>query len=199
MLTLSEIWIYPVKSLGGIRVDCAKVLGKGLEYDRRYMLVDENHQFMTQRFMPEMARFKLAFGVDNFRISHNEDTLEIPKSFDGNGSEDTYSIWADTVQGRELGDKFNSWFSEKLNLKCKLIYFPEDSARMVDQNYAVGGEQVSLADGYPFLIIGQSSVDDLNRRLDEAVPMNRFRPNFVFKGGAPYEEDSWRNFKIGAN
>jgi hypothetical protein len=83
-------------------------------------------------------------------------------------------------------------------MACRLVYFPEENSRPVDPRYKVNGEQVSLADAYPFLIIGQSSFEDLNSKLQEPVPMNRFRPNFVFTGGKPFEEDTWRNFSIGS-
>ena len=80
---------------------------------------------------------------------------------------------------------------------CRLVYFPEVNQRPVDEKYRIENDQVSLADGYPYLIIGQSSLDDLNSKLTNPLPMNRFRPNFVFTGGKPFEEDNWRNFAIG--
>jgi uncharacterized protein len=94
---------------------------------------------------------------------------------------------------------FETLTAKHLQMNCKLVYFPESNPRAVDPNYKVNDEHVSLADAYPFLIIGQSSLDDLNSKLPEPLPMNRFRPNFVFTGGEPYEEDLWRNFSIGSN
>jgi uncharacterized protein YcbX len=77
-----------------------------------------------------------------------------------------------------------------------MVYQPFESKRLIDQKYAKENELVSFADGYPFLIIGQSSLDDLNLRLDEPLPMNRFRPNIVFTGGEPYQEDKMNRFKV---
>jgi len=198
-LRLSEIWIYPIKSLGGIRLTSAKVLEKGLRFDRRFMLVDEYGKFMTQRVHPTMALFKLSDLNDQFSVSHEADSLTIPAVPVLHGDGKVVQVWDDAVQAVEVGEEYNQWFSDRLKLKCKLVFFPEENARAVDPRYMVNNEHVSLADAYPLLIIGQRSLDDLNTRLAEPVPMNRFRPNLVFTGGEPYEEDTWREFTIGKN
>ena len=196
-LILSEIWIYPIKSLGGIRLEAANVLPKGLQYDRRWMLVDENGIFMTQRVHPTMALFKVSWEQSQFVITYKESSINLTlNSLSANASEQV-KIWNDTVHGVEVSPEHNAWFSEKLGVPCRLIYFPEENPRPVDPEYNVNKENVSLADGYPFLIIGQCSLNNLNSRLGNAIPMNRLRPNFVFSGGEPHEEDSWRNFSIG--
>lgn len=197
-LRLSEIWIYPIKGLGGIRLKSAKVFPKGLQYDRRFMLVDENGIFMTQRILPTMALFKVSLIGDQLFIHFNNEFINVPVTPPGQLGK-TVQIWDDTVTAHEVGENFNEWFSSRLSLNCKLVYFPESNPRPVDPKYKVNDEHVSLADAYPFLIIGQSSLDDLNDRLKETLPMNRFRPNFVFTGGTPFEEDTWRNFSIGSN
>lgn len=198
-LRLTEIWIYPVKSLGGIRLKDAAVLNKGLQYDRRYMLVDEHNQFITQRSVHELALFKLSFSKEGFVVSFKEDKIELPFRPEQIDAPTSVAIWDDQVQAAEVGPKFNDWFSKHLKFNCRLVYFPEENERLVDRDFVSGDEQVSFADGYPYLIVGQSSLDDLNSKLDEPVPMNRFRPNFVFEGAEPFEEDSWVNFTIGAN
>ncbi len=199
MLQLSEIWIYPIKSMGGIRLKNAKVAEKGLENDRRWMLVDEQNIFITQRVHPIMALFKLSRKNENFIIRFKEDSIELPISFVAEGPEMKTTIWDDEVLTREVGARFSKWFSEKMDIACKLVVFPESNKRPVDAKYSINSEQVSLSDGYPILIIGQSSLDDLNSRLDSPVPMNRFRPNLVFLGGQPCEEDAWKYFSIGSN
>jgi uncharacterized protein len=205
-LTLTEIWVYPIKSLGGIRQNNARVFEKGLQHDRRWMLVDENSTFMTQRTFPEMALFKLAINGDDLTITfkNNNNEREHPSiilntNIPALGQVTSSVIWNDIVQTVEVDSQISQWFSEKLQIPCKLVSFPELNPRPVDPQYKVNNEHVSLADAYPFLIIGQSSLDDLNGRLSSPVPMNRFRPNFVFSGGEPFEEDQWRNFRIGNN
>ncbi len=192
---ISGIWIYPVKSLGGIRMSSAKVLPKGLEHDRRWMLVDEQLRFMTQREYPAMALFRLEYNDNGFTIQYDGDSIQLP--FEASSQEITATIWNDAVTVQEVSPQHSEWFSKKLGTHCKLVAFPEKNQRNIDIAYAHNGEQVSLADGYPVLIIGQASLDDLNSRLDKPVPMDRFRPNLVFTGGEPYEEDSWKDFSIG--
>lgn len=200
-LKLTEIWIYPIKSLGGIRLEKTKVLEKGLQYDRRWMLVDETGKFMTQRILPEMALLKLTINNEQLTITHSQkkETHSIPLKPTASTPEKEVIIWDDTVKAFEVSKETSTWFSSMLNMPCKLVYFPEENERAVDNRYAHNNENVSLADGYPFLIIGEASLQDLNNRLEKPVPMNRFRPNFVFSGGQPFEEDNWKEFLIGDN
>ncbi len=198
-LALTEIWVYPIKSLGGIQLQRAKIFGKGLELDRRWMLVDENNTFLTQRVLPLMALFKLSRHADLLHIDFRGETISFNINAKPEGPELKTRIWDDEVEVIETNAHLSSWFAGKLNMKCRLVAFPENNVRAVDPRYKVNDEHVSLADAYPFLIIGQSSLDDLNARLPAPVPMNRFRPNFVFTGGQPFEEDSWREFTIGQN
>jgi len=197
-LKLTQIWIYPIKSLGGISLPSAVVKEKGLEYDRRLMLVDETDTAMTQRVFPKMALFKSSIDKGILTITHHQHSLKLDLKKPPLSNPTTVNIWNDVVSAFELNGSYNEWFSELLESPCRLVYFPEENSRPVDPRYEVNHEQVSLADAYPFLIIGQSSLDDLNSRLTESVPMNRFRPNFVFTGGEPFEEDTWRKFSIGA-
>lgn len=203
-LILSEIWIYPVKSLGGIRLTSAKVMGKGLPYDRRWMLVDENNVFMTQRIYPKMALFKPA--IDNKRLTitkknaiNGQSSVSLDIDAQPLGATFACKIWDDVVNVWEVNPSISEWFSMQLGVACKLVSFPEENPRPVDPRHSVNNEHVSLADAYPFLIIGQSTLDNLNGKLKEALPMDRFRPNFVFTGGEPHEEDTWKEFSIGKN
>lgn len=198
-LVLTEIWIYPIKSMGGVSLLSSPVKAKGLEYDRRYMLVDAQGVFMTQRKVPSLALFKPTMTTSGFLISFKAGSITLPFAPEQSTQGLEVSIWDDRVMAFEVSDKVSKWFSERLKTTCKLVYFPEENTREVDRQYAGNGEQVSLADGYPFLIIGQSSLDALNSRMTETVPMNRFRPNFVFTGGESFEEDGWKDFMIGKN
>jgi len=198
MLILSEINIYPVKSLGGISLQSSEVEERGLKYDRRWVLVDETNTFFTQRDFPEMALIKVAIEKDGLRLQHKTKTVEpllIPFEFKHQKTEKVV-IWDDTVIAEFYNNNIDEWFSEILGIKCHLVKMPESTRRVVDQKYSEN-KIVSFADGYPFLIIGQSSLDDLNSRLDTPLPMNRFRTNFVFTGGKAFEEDHWKKFKIG--
>lgn len=198
---LQEIWIYPIKSLTGIALQKSQVLPKGLQYDRRWMLVDDSGKFLTQRTMPEMALFKVVLENEALVISnkntHEQDSIRLelnPQKFDKTM---TALIWNDQVEVLEVNEKYSTWFSKQLNINCKLVYFPESNTRDIDPDYAKNNEQVNLSDGYPILIIGQSSLDALNQKLDIPVSIHRFRPNFIFSNGSPHEEDNWKSFQIG--
>lgn len=197
MLTLSEINIYPVKSLAGISLRSAEVEERGLKYDRRWVLVDESNTFFTQRDFPEMALIKVTIESDGLHLQHkrkNLETLIVPFDFDHLRKEKVV-IWEDTVTGEFYNQAIDNWFSEIIGIKCHLVKMPESARRIIDETYAKN-KIVSFADAYPFLIIGQSSLDDLNSRMEVPLPMNRFRTNFVFTDGKPFEEDDWKKFKI---
>ncbi len=196
---LSEIWIYPLKSLGGIRLRSSRVLEKGLQYDRRWMLVDEDGKFMTQRVFPNMALFSTRLKDQALEVAHDNDSILIPLDRAETGASLMTTIWDDAVITQEVSPAISGWFTDHIGINCKLVSFPESNPRPVDPDFAPKPGHVSLADGYPLLIIGQASLDDLNKRLADPVPMNRFRPNLVFTGGEPYEEDGWKKFAIGKN
>jgi uncharacterized protein YcbX len=202
MLQLSEIWIYPVKSLGGIKLQEAKVTDRGLEHDRRWLLIDENGMFLSQREHPELALFQPEIIGDLLKITHRLqlETIQFPlhQSFSEAKPKIDVTVWEDSIQAYEVDLIVSDWFSKILGFSARLVYMPEESYRKVESKYAVTEADInSFSDGYPFLLIGQSSLDDLNSRLKEALPMNRFRPNFVFTGGEAYEEESWKEFSIG--
>jgi uncharacterized protein YcbX len=196
---LSEIWIYPVKGLGGIRLPSSRVMEKGLEFDRRWMLIDEEGMFMTQRTIPPLALFKPAFQGQSFQIQFGDDSIMLPFGLQIKDKPIQAVVWDDSVVVFEVSKEISAWFSAKLGMQCRLVWFPEENSRPVDPDYKIKDEQVSLADGYPLLIIGQTSLDELNERLAKPVPMNRFRPNLVFTGGDAHEEDSWKDFSVGKN
>jgi uncharacterized protein YcbX len=198
-LTLSEIWIYPVKSLGGIRLKSSVVLAKGLRYDRRWMLIDDQGNFMTQRTHPKMALFRQSIDEGQLSIRHQDRSIRLSFTHAVIDVPIETKVWDDSVKVMEVSKEHSEWFSESLSFPCRMVSFPEKNSRPVDARYNIDNDEVSLADGFPFLIIGEASLADLNRKLKNPLPMNRFRPNLVFMGGEAYEEDAWRAFRIGKN
>jgi uncharacterized protein YcbX len=143
-----------------------------------------------------LALIKLSQHDEGFILRYGNNELLLP--FNEHISDAIVAtIWDDTVEVFEVSKAHSAWFSDVLNMPCKLVFFPDDKPRPVDPDYALQHDHVSLADGYPILVIGQSSLDDLNSRMDVSIPMNRFRPNIVFEGGVAYEEDGWKQFEIG--
>lgn len=201
MYTLSELWIYPIKSVGGISLTESKVEIRGLQYDRRWMLVNTAGRFMTQREIPALALLRTAIEPEHLIVFHKDQPgaiLRIPLDMTGPDQErKMVEVWGDRCKAAVLPSAINAWFSDVLAEEVQLVQMPESTRRHADGRYAPKGQHVSFADGFPFLIIGQSSLDDLNNRMGTPLPMNRFRPNFVFTGGQPFEEDEWSDFTIG--
>jgi uncharacterized protein YcbX len=195
---LSELNIYPVKSLKGIALSESVVEDRGLRHDRRWMLVDEKNQFLTQREHPVMARIKIKIDGDRVTAGFDGREIEMPLTV-ATDEYHTVKIWNSTVRGQFYPAEIDRWFSEILGIDCRLVAMPEGAHRAVSPFYAVRRfkDEVSFADGYPFMVLGQASLDDLNSRLASPVPMNRFRPNFVVSGSEAFAEDNWRIIRIG--
>jgi len=199
MLQVSELYIYPIKSLAGIPVKKAVVTSRGFEHDRRWLLVDENNCFITQREYYQMALLRVAIEADGLRVTHkvSNKSLLIPfRTRDTDYEQAMVTIWDDTCMAEFVSTEADAWFTEVLNMRCRLVYMPDSTLRIVDQRYAHEDSITSFADAYPFLLIGQASLDELNNRLIENLPINRFRPNIVFTGGEPFDEDLYGHFTI---
>lgn len=200
-LIITEINIYPIKSLGGISLQSAVVEERGLQYDRRWVLVDENNRFMTQRENEQMALIDVKIGNDGLHVWHRLKRvapLIIPFEPQTTDNQDV-EIWDDVVQGIRVSNEADAWFSMILGKNCRLFYQPDDSIRLTDPKYSITKEEhTSFSDGYPILIIGQESLDTLNARLEEPISMKRFRTNLVFSGGQAHDEDDWKYFKVGS-
>jgi uncharacterized protein YcbX len=194
-MQISQLFIYPIKSLGGIELKQSFVTQRGLQYDRRYMLVDENGVFLTQRTLHNLALFKLSMVDDGFVVNYENHSIKVPFSITGITQKVT--IWDDVVDAVIATDDLNNWFSLHLNQKMKLVYLYEQSLRPVNPKYANNNEQVSFADGYPLMMITEASLNLLNSKLKKPIGMDRFRPNVVLSGAEPHSEDELRNFKIG--
>lgn len=195
---LSEIYIYPIKSLPGIRVNTATVTEKGLQHDRRWMLVDSDRQFITirkERLLTQFYISEASLGYD-VQTDFHKSSIQIPFELE-EGEELKVKIWDDEVVALEGKQGWNDWFSEALRKPVTLVYLPEETKRPIKEKWQVNDESVSFADGYPYLIVGQSSLDRLNQKLESPIGINRFRPNLVFKKGEAYEEFLWKDFMIG--
>ncbi|MBL3655050.1 MOSC domain-containing protein [Fulvivirga sediminis] len=197
---MNEIIIYPIKSLPGVRLNEAKVESRGLQYDRRYMLVDENNRFITARKHSELLSFVVTMEMNGFKIKDREsgDCLTIPFQYE-NGKPVEVSIWDDTVDAIECEEEWGSWIGEKAGLACKLVYMPDSSQRRISGQWSTGDETVSFADGYPILMIGSESLHDINEKAGAHLSVDRFRGNLIFSGGEAYDELRWKDFKIGYN
>ncbi len=207
MPILSALYLYPIKSLGAIAVTEAVLEDRGFRHDRRFMLVEfdgksESGKFMTQRDTPQMALIDVAIDHDTLRVWHRSrptDGLVLPLTVAPEASGATLPLTnRDSVDqpAQPVSDRADRWFSTALGRPCRLVFMPDTTHRTVDPAYARHHDSVSFADGYPYLLIGQASVDDLNQRLPEPIDLLRFRPNIVVSGSTPYDEDAWSHFQI---
>ena len=198
MLTVTELYIYPIKSLGGIAVNSAKLTDRGFENDRRWMLVDTNNQFLSQREVNAMALLKVQLTEQGLLVKNSSVTgAELMVPFQPATDETIMvTVWSSHCRAQRVSDDADAWFSKQLGMACKLVYMPDTTRRYVDSRYAHNKEITSFSDAYPLLLIGQASLDELNSRLPAPIPMNRFRPNIVFNGGTPFLEDSMKHFEI---
>ena len=195
---ISELLIYPVKSLGGISVKSAVLTDRGFEYDRRFMLINSHNRFVTQREFPELVFFKTAILGNQLSITDKRDGSSVAVTLIVvEGEQIGVQIWDDCCQAILLDSTVADWFSARLSQPVRLVYMPDESHRRVDPAYAGSGELTSFSDGYPVLIIGEESLKGLNARLENPIPMDRFRPKIVFSGGYPHVEDTFNAFRAG--
>lgn len=194
-MLLTELWRYPVKSMRGARHAHLAVDARGPRDDRRWMLVDAGGRFLTQRQLPRMALLNAAVGDDGLVLSL-DDTERFTVG-DTVGEELDVRVWGDTCRARAVDPEADRWLSDFLGQACRLVELPPGRVRPVDPHYATADDQVGFADGFPFLLISQGSLDGLNARLGQQLPMARFRPNLVVSGCGPHAEDSWKRIRIG--
>ncbi len=208
-MLVSEINIYPIKSLKGISLKSAIVEERGLQYDRRWMLTTRDGMFFTQREFPKMARISVAVESGQLKVeSEGHGVMNVPFEPDM-GERGRVTIWNSVCDAEIYSGQVSEWFSDVLGTNCQLVYMPDTSRRGVNPRFDKGGEVVSFADGYPLMVIGEGSLANLNNRIAEAheesdgvaefqpLPMDRFRPNLVVSEIDAFAEDSWQKIRIG--
>ena len=197
LVRVTALNVYPIKSCGGTALDAAEFGRRGIVHDREFMIVDANRRFLTQREQPRFALIRpdrtdstltlQAPGMSRF-VLEPTDGVRYP-----------VTIWRDCVMAADQGDRVAEWLSEYVGATCRLVRMPDDVVRPVDPDFATtAADEVGFVDGYPALLISEESLADLNARLAQALPMNRFRPNIVVSGaGQPFAEDTWAEIRIG--
>jgi uncharacterized protein YcbX len=193
---VKELYIYPIKSLAGIRVESAKTEEMGFENDRRWMLIDEENQFITQRKYPNLSQFYPQINGEKISINHLNSTHEF-SIYEILEKPIFSKVWDDETKVFEVNKGTSKWFSEALGFRCKLVKIINKGDRKHNSSKLNTSLNVSLADGYPYLLIGSESLNFLNEKLQEKITIERFRPNIVIECQIPHEEDSFRNFQIG--
>lgn len=198
-INIKSLHIYPIKSLGGIELSQTKVERRGLQHDRRWMLIDESGRFISQREYHSLALLQPSIEGEFLNIEDRSGRLDLLKiSMDEPQTEPIkVTIWDDECLAKPLGESINKWFSAFMDKPVRLVYMHKGSQRIADQRYAPQPDDVvSFADGYPMLVISQESLDFLSKKVGTDIPMNRFRPNIVLTGLEPHGEDTLAEISI---
>lgn len=198
-MRLAAIHLHPVKSARGISVSRAEIGPTGLRYDRRWMIVDRSGRFVSQREDPRLGRIVPRLDEDGGRLllrAPGAGELALPLRPEP-GERRVVTVWDDEVTALDCGDAAAAWLTTVLGGTYRLVALPDAAVRPVDPVYARPGDRVSFADGFPYLLASEASLDDLNRRAGTRLTMERFRPSLVVTGSAPFAEDTWARITVG--
>lgn len=198
-MLLSQIFIYPIKSARGIAVEETELETSGPSHDRRWMLVDEEGLFLSQRKVPRMVLMEPHLeGADLVVTAPGMSPLVISAASRSVGELLPVTIWHDRLKLPHPNPAHSQWFSDFLGQSCRLVYLPDNVIRNVEPPFDGPKWRVSLADGYPLLMVTEASLTMLNEQLTSPVGIERFRPNLVISGTAPHQEDDWRRVQVGS-
>ena len=200
-ITVAALNVYPVKGLKGIALAEARCTSRGIEHDRRWMVVDREGEALTQRDLPKMATVWTDLDPGVLSLSApDRDSVVVPIEPERPATLKV-RVWGNVCDAVSVGGEADEWLSDYLGDDCRLVYMPERSHRYSNRDYAGEGREVGFADGYAYLLTGEASLADLNAKLaakaHPALPMNRFRPNLVVRGSAAFDEDGWKRVRIG--
>jgi uncharacterized protein YcbX len=200
-ITVSGLNVYPVKGMKGIALRQALCTDRGIEHDRRWMVVDRERVFISQREHPKMATIWTEIDGDALVLSAPDmDEVRLPLRPDGQARL-RVQVWRSTCDAVSVSQEADKWLSDYLGLECALVHMPHESKRFSNPEFAGEAKRVAFADGYAYLVTNEGSRADLNARLQARdhppVPMNRFRPNIVVVGAAAWAEDHWRVLSLG--
>ena len=194
---INQLFIYPVKSCAGISVSKIKLDERGPVFDRWWMLVDaKTGVFLSQREIPQMALIstRITDGCVWVEQSLNH-SLVASHRLPINGRLVDVDVWSDHVDGYDCGDEISEWFSALLNHECRLIY-QGDCERLADETYADKNTLVSFADGFPLLVVAQSSIDEMNAACEGVISSINFRPNIVVVNTPAFAEIDWKELCV---
>jgi uncharacterized protein YcbX len=197
-ITVSALYIYPVKSCRAQTLTRAMLDARGLVGDRRFLVVDERGNFLTQRDVPPLALITSTVHDAHLTLARaGAPSVSLPLEPEPSAPCDVV-VWRDSLRAVDLGDEAANWLHDTLGRPARLVGIGAEFSRPMRQAGARPGDEVAFADAHPFLLLSEASLADLNSRLDLPVPMNRFRPNVVVRGAAAFAEDAWRRIRIGS-
>jgi len=195
-LQVSGLFVYPVKGCRGIAHDRVPIDRSGLLHDRRWLVVDQQASFLTQRTHPRLALIEPRIERDALVLSsEGRGAVSVPLS--AGLERRRVRIWKDEVEAIAVDADASRWIGDLLDAEVSLVRMPPDVVRAVKPAYGQPGDRLAFADAFPLLVATEASLSDLDGRLDRPLPMDRFRPNIVVRGGVPWMEDAWRRVRVG--
>ncbi|MEJ2620645.1 MAG: MOSC domain-containing protein [Candidatus Thiodiazotropha sp.] len=198
-ITLSGLYCYPVKSLRGLELEHSRLDRFGLVHDRRWMVVDREGKFLSQRQLPRMALIQVELVSYGLRLSGPDMPILQVGTPTRAAPTIEVEVWQDRLQGAVVGQQADLWLSRSLGVECRLVYMLDDEKRQVDPRYAEAHHLTAFSDGFPLLLASEASLEALNSRLDTPfLTMARFRPNLVVSGSEAYAEDRWARIRVGS-
>lgn len=200
MAHITQIWIYPIKSCQGISLTHSSIDERGLTWDRRWVLVDAQGVFLTQRSTRVLGEFLPEIAEGGFWVTHqpSQEKCWLPL-MPQTTEEKEIHIWDDAVRCIRVDHALDRWFSEKMQQEVSLFFQPDDAVRPIEFEYQVSGnEHTSLSDGYPILVLSEASVEKISQEAGSLMHVLRFRPNIVLGGMEAFEEDHLGAFRVGS-
>ena len=196
-MRVTGLYVYPLKSARGLPLEEANLDAFGIEGDRRWCLTGGDGRVITQRDCPVLATLDVFPNEEGLELrAAGRLPLRVRRPEPG-PEPHAVTVWEDSTAGLAVGEDADSWLADLLERPCRLVYMPETTHRQVSLSYGRSGDRVSFADGYPLLLTSEASLAELNRRMEGALPMDRFRPNIVVDGGEPFGEDDWARIRVG--
>jgi uncharacterized protein YcbX len=195
-IVLKRIRIYPIKACGGIEVAQAQMEERGLQHDRRWMVMGDGGTYFDQLHHPRLASVVPQIHEDGLLL-HAPGMSPLRVAFHlAQTAPVSVRISRSVCQVIPVGHEADDWFQDFLHVSCRLVFMPETERRPVNPEYALHHDIVSFASGYPYHLVSEASVAHLNQRLDMPVPVDRFRPNLVIAGAPAFAEDTWQTIRI---
>lgn len=207
-MRLHALYVHPVKGARGVAVATAEVRPRGLRYDRRWMIVDADGRFVSQRTHPRLRALVPHLGADRLTLALDPAAdptltptttpppLDLP--LDAPATADRHArVWGDDVAVAGCGPDADAWLAAWLGPGYALVRHPRDAHRPVDPAYGRDGDAVAFADGFPYLVVTTASLAALNAAAGRTFDVARFRANLVVDGATPWAEDRWTHLRVG--
>ncbi|KAM9154618.1 mitochondrial amidoxime reducing component 2 [Pangshura tecta] len=204
--TVSGLFLYPVKSCGGVALQRAEVTALGLRSgalrDRFWLLITEDGHMVTARQEPQLVLISVSCENGYLTLKAPEmKELRVPVKLSRKNAVHNCRLFGLDIQGRDCGDEAAQWFATFLNTQSyRLVHFESQMAPRKSRDIFTtfrSKDKIAYPDCSPALILSEASLEDLNTRLEKKVKIQNFRPNIVVTGCNAYEEDSWNKIKIG--